>query len=43
MAQKYGKKHGTNTWIGLPFGASGGPLVWRKSVVNAVGFDAPSG
>jgi multiple sugar transport system substrate-binding protein len=42
MAQKYGKKHGTNNWIGLPFGASGGPLVWRKSAVNAVGYDAPS-
>ena len=41
MAQKYGKKHGTNNWIGLPFGASGGPLVWRKSAVNAVGYDAP--
>jgi multiple sugar transport system substrate-binding protein len=41
MAQKYGKKHGTNNWIGLPFGASGGPLVWRKSAVNAAGFQAP--
>jgi multiple sugar transport system substrate-binding protein len=41
LAQKYGKKHGTNNWIGLPFGASGGPLVWRKSAVNAVGYDAP--
>jgi multiple sugar transport system substrate-binding protein len=41
MAQKYGKKHGTNNWIGLPFGASGGPLVWRKSAVNAAGYDAP--
>jgi multiple sugar transport system substrate-binding protein len=41
LAQRYGKKHGTNNWIGLPFGASGGPLVWRKSAVNAVGFDAP--
>ncbi len=26
-------------WIGLPFGASGGPLVYRKSLVNAAGFD----
>jgi multiple sugar transport system substrate-binding protein len=41
LAQRYGKKHGTNNWIGLPFGASGGPLVWRKSAVNAAGFDAP--
>ncbi|MBR0647172.1 ABC transporter substrate-binding protein [Plastoroseomonas hellenica] len=41
LAQKYGKRHGTNNWIGLPFGASGGPLVWRKSAVNAVGFERP--
>ena len=41
LAEKYGKKHGTNNWIGLPFGASGGPLVWRKSAVNAAGYDAP--
>ncbi len=41
LAQKYGKKHGTNNWIGLPFGASGGPLVWRKSAVEAAGFKAP--
>lgn len=41
LAQRYGKRHGTNNWIGLPFGASGGPLVWRKSAVNAAGFKAP--
>lgn len=41
MAQRYGKRHGTNNWIGIPFGASGGPLVWRKSAVNAAGFQAP--
>ena len=41
LAQRYGKRHGTNNWIGLPFGASGGPLVWRKSAVNAAGFQAP--
>jgi multiple sugar transport system substrate-binding protein len=41
LAQKYGKKHGTNNWIGLPFGASGGPLVWRKSAVNEAGYDVP--
>ena len=41
LAQRYGKRHGTNTWIGLPFGASGGPLVWRKSAINAAGFQAP--
>jgi multiple sugar transport system substrate-binding protein len=41
VAQKYGKRHNTNNWIGLPFGGSGGPLVWRKSAVNEVGFQAP--
>lgn len=38
LAQRYGKRHGTNNWIGIPFGASGGPLVWRKSAVNEAGF-----
>ena len=41
LAQRYGKKHGTNNWIGLPFGASGGPLVWRKSALNQVGVQTP--
>jgi len=40
MAEKYGKRHGSNNWIGLPFGASGGPVVYRKSAVNAVGFQS---
>src|SRR5580704_7067802 len=39
LAQKYGKRYNSNTWIGLPFGASGGPLVYRKSMLKAVGFD----
>jgi multiple sugar transport system substrate-binding protein len=39
LAERYGKKAKSNTWIGLPFGASGGPMVYRKSIVNAVGFD----
>jgi multiple sugar transport system substrate-binding protein len=39
LAQKYGKRYNTNTWIGLPFGASGGPLVYRKSMLQAVGFE----
>jgi multiple sugar transport system substrate-binding protein len=41
LAERYGKRHGTNNWIGLPFGASGGPLVWRKSALNEAGFEAP--
>ncbi|MGK7870163.1 ABC transporter substrate-binding protein [Falsiroseomonas sp. E2-1-a20] len=41
MAQRYGKRANSDMWVGLPFGASGGPLVWRKSTLNSVGFDAP--
>ena len=39
LAQKYGKRNKSNSWIGLPFGASGGPLVYRKSMLQSVGFD----
>ena len=41
VAQKYGKRHGTNNWLGLPFGGTAGPLVWRKSAVQAVGYQRP--
>src|SRR4030088_2608278 len=37
LAEKYGKRHKTDAWIGLPFGASSGPIVYRKSMVNAAG------
>ena len=39
LAEKYGKRYNSNAWIGLPFGASGGPLIYRKSIVKAAGFD----
>ncbi|SDB54888.1 ABC transporter substrate-binding protein [Belnapia rosea] len=39
LAQRYGKKHGGNNWIGLPFGATAGPTIYRKSAVTAAGFD----
>jgi multiple sugar transport system substrate-binding protein len=39
LAEKYGKRYKTNNWIGLPFGASGGPLVYRKSIVTAAGYE----
>jgi multiple sugar transport system substrate-binding protein len=39
LAEKYGKRNKSDAWIGLPFGASGGPLVYRKSMIQAVGFD----
>jgi multiple sugar transport system substrate-binding protein len=40
-ADKLGKRHGTNNWIGLPIGGTAGPLVWRKSAVNQVGYQTP--
>ena len=39
QAEKYGKRHKSSAWIGLPFGASSGPLVYRKSIVQAAGFE----
>jgi multiple sugar transport system substrate-binding protein len=39
LAQRYGKKNKSSTWIGLPFGASSGPLVYRKSILREVGYD----
>ena len=39
LAEKYGKKWGTNNWIAVPFGGSGGPVVYRKSWVKEAGFD----
>jgi multiple sugar transport system substrate-binding protein len=41
LALRYGRRHNSNTWIGVPFGASGGPLVWRKSAVNEAGYQVP--
>src|SRR3981081_3480776 len=39
LAQKYGKRNKSDAWIGLPFGATAGPLIYRKSVLQSVGFD----
>src|SRR5258705_5111012 len=39
LAQKYGKRNKSDAWIGLPFGATGGPLVYRKSALQSIGFD----
>ena len=39
LAQRYGKKNKSNAWIGLPFGASGGPLIYRKSILQSLGYD----
>jgi multiple sugar transport system substrate-binding protein len=40
LAERYGKKWGTNNWIAIPMGGSGGPSVYRKSWVKEAGFDA---
>ena len=40
LAEKYGKKAKTNNWIGLPFGGSTGPVVYRKSAIKEAGFDS---
>src|SRR6195952_4520027 len=37
LAQKYGKGNKREAWIGLPFGASGGPPGLRKAMLQTVG------
>jgi hypothetical protein len=32
-------KNKSTAWIGLPFGATAGPLIYRKSVLQSVGYD----
>ncbi len=39
LAEKYGKKNGTNTWIAIPMGASGGLALYRQSWLAEVGYD----
>jgi multiple sugar transport system substrate-binding protein len=39
LADKYGKREKTNNWIGIPFGGSTGPIVYRRSAVKEAGFD----
>jgi multiple sugar transport system substrate-binding protein len=39
LAEKYGKKNGTNTWIAIPMGASGGLALYRKSWLNEIGMN----
>ena len=38
LAEKYGTKDGR--WIGMPIGASGGRVVYRKSWVNEAGYES---
>jgi multiple sugar transport system substrate-binding protein len=39
LAQVYGKKWGTNNWVGLPLGGSSGPTVYRVSWLKQAGYD----
>ena len=39
LAEKYGKKDGTEEWIAIPMGASGGLALYRKSWCGEVGYD----
>jgi multiple sugar transport system substrate-binding protein len=39
LAEKFGKSSTTGKWIGLPLGASGGRVVYRKSWVQEAGYD----
>ncbi|SFI48936.1 multiple sugar transport system substrate-binding protein [Bosea sp. OK403] len=39
LSERIGKKFGTNNWIAIPLGGSGGPAVYRESWVKEAGFD----
>jgi multiple sugar transport system substrate-binding protein len=39
LAEKYGKKDKTQTWLAIPFGGSSAPIWYRKSAVTEAGFD----
>jgi multiple sugar transport system substrate-binding protein len=39
LAERYGKRYGTNTWIAIPMGGSGSPAVYRQSWVKEAGYD----
>jgi multiple sugar transport system substrate-binding protein len=38
LSQLYGKRWKSNDWIGLPFGGSAGPIVYRMSWAKEAGF-----
>lgn len=39
LAERYGRQHGTQKWIGIPIGGNIGPCTWRISAVKEAGFD----
>lgn len=40
LANAYGKRAGSDRWIGLPIGATGGPIVARTSALREAGFES---
>ncbi|MCI0755928.1 ABC transporter substrate-binding protein [Teichococcus vastitatis] len=40
LPQRFGKKWGTDQWVALPMGGSGGPCVYRISWAKEAGFDS---
>lgn len=38
LGERFGKRSGTNNWISVPLGGSGGPMVYRVSAVREAGF-----
>ena len=40
LAQKYGKRHNSQNWIGLPIGGNMGPINYRISAVKEAGFSS---
>ncbi|SDB72411.1 ABC transporter substrate-binding protein [Belnapia rosea] len=40
LAEKYGKKDRSQTWLGLPIGGNIGPANYRLSALKQAGFDA---
>jgi multiple sugar transport system substrate-binding protein len=40
LGEKYGKKANSNAWIGIPFGGTTGPLVFRRSALKEAGFSS---
>jgi multiple sugar transport system substrate-binding protein len=39
LANLYGRRHGTDRWLGIPFGGGTGPICYRQSTVREAGFD----
>ncbi|HZF76312.1 MAG TPA: ABC transporter substrate-binding protein [Acetobacteraceae bacterium] len=39
-ARVIGRRQGSNNWLAIPFGGSGGPLIYRISALREAGFDS---